>query len=68
MTCQSLSSPSNGQIDYQGDTAVPFDYQTTVTYSCNNGYGLFGGDRVRTCVSSSAGPGEWNGIAPTCEG
>ncbi|XP_064387965.1 uncharacterized protein LOC135336171 isoform X3 [Halichondria panicea] len=68
VTCQSLSSPSNGQIDYQGDTAVPFDYQTTVTYSCNNGYGLFGGDRVRTCVSSSAGPGEWNGIAPTCEG
>ena len=38
-----------------------------LTYSCDDGYGLLGGDSVRTCVRSPTGPGEWLGIAPTCE-
>ena len=66
--CSSLVAPTNGMITYATDTTAPFDYQTTATYSCISGFGLSGGDRVRTCVSSSAGPGEWSGIEPTCEG
>lgn len=66
--CTNLAAPSNGQINYQNDTSAPFDYQTTATYSCNSGYGLSPGDRVRTCIRSAAGPGEWSGTAPTCLG
>ena len=57
----------NGLITYATDLTDPFDYQTTATYSCSSSYGLSGGDRVRTCVGSSAGPGEWSGTAPVCE-
>lgn len=46
----------------------PYDFLTTATYSCNTRYGLSRGNRVRTCISSSAGPGEWNGAAPFCGG
>ncbi len=41
---------------------------TNATYSCDTGYGLSGGNPVRTCVSSDSGPGEWSGTALTCEG
>ncbi len=41
---------------------------TNATYGCDDGFGLSGGDRVRTCGSSSSGPGEWNGVNLTCEG
>ncbi len=58
----------NGLVTYATDTTSPFDYQTTATYSCDTGYGMSGGDTVRTCVSSTAGPGEWSGTVPTCEG
>ena len=68
MECRSLTVPTNGVITYTADTTSPFDYQTTASYSCDAGFGLSGGNRVRTCVSSSSGPGEWSGIAPTCEG
>ncbi len=57
----------NGAITFSPES-FPTDYQTTASYSCNTGYGLSGGDRERTCVSSSSGPGEWSGIAPRCEG
>ena len=63
-----MTAPTNGIITYAADTTSPFDYQTTASYSCDTGFGLSGGDSVRTCVSSSAGPGEWSGTAPTCEG
>ncbi len=68
VTCQSLTSPVNGRIDYQADAIAPFAFETTVTYSCDTNFGLHDGDRVRTCVRSPAGPGMWNGTAPTCEG
>ncbi len=58
----------NGRISYQDDTIAPFVFETTVTYSCDTGYGMSGGNPVRTCVSSDSGPGEWSGTAPTCEG
>ncbi len=70
ITCTSLSAPSNGDIVFATDTTEPFNYQTTAAYSCNTGYKLLltVGDRVRICVGSNAGPGEWIGAAPTCEG
>ena len=68
IVCNSLLALANGMITYATDTNAPFDYQTTASYSCSSGYGLSGGDRVRTCVGSSAEPGEWSGTAPTCEG
>ena len=64
--CTSLAAPSNGLISYGPNMTSPFNYQTVATYSCNTGYGLFGGDRTRQCVSTSPGDGGWSGIAPTC--
>ncbi len=68
LTCASLTAPNNGMITYATDTTAPFDYQTTATYSCNPGYGLSGGDTVRTCTGLADSSGEWTGTAPTCEG
>lgn len=65
--CTSLAPLNNGLLSYGPDTASPYDYQTTATYSCNEGYGLFGGDRARQCDSSSPGDGGWSGTTPTCE-
>ena len=59
---------TNGFILFSVDTTAPFDYQTTATYGCDEGYGLSSTASVRTCVGSSQGLGEWSGIAPTCEG
>ena len=65
--CPNLLPLADGIITFTGDMASPFDYQTTATYSCDPGYGLSGGDRVRTCVASSLGGGEWSGSAPICQ-
>ena len=69
ITCSRLTDPSNGVITYTTDTTAPFDYQTTATYSCDNGFRLSAvGSTIRNCVGSNAGPGEWSGAAPICEG
>ncbi len=65
--CTSLAPPTNGFISFGPDTTSPYDYQTTATYVCIEGYGLFGGDRTRQCISESANIGQWSGIAPMCE-
>ena len=71
--CPDLPDPSNGYIMYamenmpptEVDMTPPFDFMTVANYECNTGYGLFGGDTMRTCAG--LGPtGEWNGTAPTC--
>ncbi len=66
--CFSLPVPDNGAIIFANDTISPFDYETTATYSCSTGFALVNGARVRTCVGSSTGPGEWSGAGPFCEG
>ena len=44
-----------------------FDLGTVATYSCNDGYGLVGGD-IRTCVDGGDGNGGvFDGEAPICE-
>ena len=68
IVCTSLITPANGLVSYDPDTSPPYDYQTVATYSCNPGYGLFGGDRTRQCLNSSSGEGEWKGMVPICEG
>ncbi len=67
--CPNLIEPDNGFITFAADTTSPYDYLTMATYGCDTGYGLSGGEeRVRTCVLSSFGGGEWSGNAPSCEG
>ncbi len=57
----------NGFITFTED-ATSLGFMATATYGCDTEFGLSGGDRVSTCGSSSSGPGEWSGTAPTCEG
>ena len=66
--CTSLLAPRNGLISYNPDVTYPYGYQTIATYNCSAGFGLVGGDRIRLCVNSSSGDGQWVGIAPSCEG
>ncbi len=68
VTCSSLTAPTNGDISYATDTSAPFDFETIVTYRCNNGFGLSSGDRARTCIGTPLGGGVWSGVAPTCDG
>ena len=70
ITCPPIQSPVNGFITFSDGSVASsvFQFLTNVTYVCDTGYGLSGGDRVRTCVGSVEGPGEWSGTAPTCEG
>ena len=65
--CTSLGAPTNGLISYGPDTSSPYDYQTMAIYRCNTGFGLFGDDTSRQCVSSSPGDAGWSGSAPSCE-
>ncbi len=64
--CSVLPLIINGVISYS-DTA-PFDFTTTATYFCNEGFFLQGSDR-RECTGDSADTvGEWSGNAPVCSG
>ena len=66
--CPTLTSPSNGMIQFSDSSASP-GFLTTATYSCATGYGLSGGDEVRTCVAAGTGTGgDWSGVPPSCEG
>ena len=57
VTCPSLSSPSNGQVQLQS-----LQYQSNASYSCNEGHFLVG-EAVRICLAS----GLWSGEEPICE-
>ena len=65
--CPMLSTPSNGIITYSEEPSPTLGFMETATYSCAVGYGLSGGDRVRTCVGPAGSSGEWTGITPRCE-
>ena len=66
--CPLLSDPGNGVITYSEDSSPSLGFMETATYSCNTGFGLSGGDTVRTCVGAAGSSGEWTGTAPTCQG
>ena len=54
------SGVSEGSAAGSGDV---IEYGTVVTYTCNIGYVLTGGDALRTCSDE----GEWSGGEPTCD-
>ena len=56
--CGSLSDPANGLVNVS--TTV---FNSTATYSCNDGYNLVG-DTTRTCLPS----GLWSDSSPQCTG
>jgi hypothetical protein len=58
VSCAARTAPMNGSITPAG----PYDYQDTITYMCNNGYSLSGGDASQTCLAS----GSWSSTAPSC--
>ena len=67
ITCSTVSSINNGRVVYSTDSTLTSG--TTVTYSCNEGYALSGGDAVRTCQGNGFSPfGFWSGGAPSCRG
>ena len=69
MECPHIADPANGQIAFASDSVAPFDLATTATYSCDSGYGLMGGDTVRTCEENGGSViGAWSGMAPSCGG
>ena len=66
--CLVLLYPENGLITYSEDSVPNAGFMEMATYSCNPGFGLSGGDTVRTCVGAAASSGEWTGTAPYCRG
>ena len=66
--CPLLSYPENGIITYSEETSLLLGFMETANYSCNVGFGLSGGDTVRTCEGAAGSSGEWTGSAPSCQG
>ena len=67
--CPDLPDPDNGQTMFSPDNEAPFVLTTEATYSCDSGYGLMGGDTVRTCEENGGSViGTWSGMAPSCGG
>ena len=68
ITCTSLNLINNGLITFSPDTTSPFNYGTTATHSCNQGFYLVG-NIARNCVGDGSGLiGTWSGSAPVCAG
>ena len=66
--CVELTAPANGQIAYSTDQTPDFDFGTVVTYTCDRGYGISGGDSERLCGGDgSTSNGMWSEVAPSCE-
>ena len=62
-----LRSPANGEVTYSN--SQPYTNGTVATYSCDEGFGLSGGDVTRTCEGDGSSPnGDWSGVTPSCEG
>ena len=60
--CQTLDTPSNGDVDYSNDPVNGgYTVDTVATFSCNFGYRREGSSS-RTCQPS----GHWNKQNPTC--
>ena len=65
--CLKLSAPKNGRVIYSDNSSSSLGLMDTAVYSCDPGFGLFGGDTVRTCIKADSSSGEWTGTAPTCQ-
>lgn len=63
--CASLDNFANGIITYANDTTPDYDFATTATYTCNDGYRLRVDhlavvSYVYTCVSTHTSTGVWS--------
>ena len=68
IVCSTLNEIANGLIAYSSDTVSPFDFGTTATYSCDEGFFLEG-NSTQTCEGDgSRVDGVWSGSAPVCAG
>ena len=68
IVCSSLNLDVNGFIEYTPDSVEPFDFLTTATYYCNEGFFLEG-NNISECREGGASiTGEWTGSAPSCSG
>lgn len=60
LMCDSLPIPDNGRIIYSMDITSPYSYDTVATYICNTGFGINGGNVLRTCGGDgSSSIGTW---------
>ena len=58
----------NGMIAYSSDTTSPFDFETTATFTCNEGF-FIEGEPTRSCAGDGSSiNGMWNGASPFCAG
>ncbi len=57
---------ANGFVSYSPDTTSPFNYATTATYTCNDGFFL-SVDAARVCIGDgSSVTGSFSGSDPVC--
>ena len=69
ITCSALPAVSNGMIVYSSNTTAPYVLGTTANYQCNEGFGLDGGDGIRTCNGDDNNSnGTWSGQPSNCSG
>ena len=47
--CPNIANPEHGWVTFDHDSLAPFIPGTNTTYSCDLGYGLAGGEKVKTC-------------------
>ena len=67
--CDFIPDPDNGRVTFSPDATPPFDFETRATYICNSGYGISGGNVLRTCRGDGlTANGTWTGTAPFCGG
>ena len=61
--------PNDVSVEYSTEMVPEFVFGTTATYSCSEGFGLNGGDAVRTCGpdGNDDTTGLWSGNAPSCD-
>ena len=69
ITCTPLSSPNYTEpiVYSSGPNPTNYDYATTATYTCIEGFSMNAGDEIRTCGGDGSSiNGTWGGIEPTC--
>ena len=60
--CQIPEISQTNQLYFTISSAGKATIGTTITYFCNEGYELTGGDNSATCTAN----GEWSGQTPNC--
>ena len=60
--CQIPESSQTSQLNFAISSVDRATVGTNITYFCNEGYKLTGGDNTATCTSS----GEWSSQIPSC--